>query len=101
MRYGTLPVVRRTGGLADTVVDSSAGLESATGFVFDEPTAAALSVAMQRALNLYRDNPQGWLKLMHNAMGRDYSWRHSASAYLDLYQQALVHQEQANSPKAV
>ena len=77
------------------------GLETATGFVFDESTAAALSEALQRALNLYRDNPQGWLKLMHNAMGRDYSWRHSASAYLDLYQQALVHQEQANSPKAV
>jgi len=101
MRYGTLPIVRRTGGLADTVVDSSAGLESATGFVFDEATAAALSEALQRALNLYRGDPQGWLKLMHNAMGRDYSWRHSASAYLDLYQEALVHREQANSPKAV
>jgi starch synthase len=101
MRYGTLPIVRRTGGLADTVVDIGAGPDSATGFVFDEPTAAALSGAVQRALDLYGDNPQGWLKLMHNAMGRDYSWRQSALAYLDLYRQALVHRGQADPLKAV
>lgn len=101
MRYGTLPIVRRTGGLADTVADISAGLDTATGFVFDEPSAAALSGAVRRALTLYGDNPRAWLQLMHNAMGRDYSWRQSALAYLDLYRQALVHRRAANSPKTV
>jgi starch synthase len=101
MRYGTLPIVRRTGGLADTVVDVSAGLDSATGFVFDEAAAAELSRTIQRALALYRDHPQDWRKLMHNAMSRDYSWRQSALAYLDLYQQALAHREQEISAKAV
>ena len=101
MRYGTLPIVRRTGGLADTVEDLSAGLNAATGFVFDEASPAALSDTVQRAVALYTENPQGWLTLMHNAMGRDFSWRQSAAAYLDLYQQALAHRGQASSPKAV
>ncbi|MEJ2554539.1 MAG: glycogen synthase [Gammaproteobacteria bacterium] len=101
MRYGTLPIVRRTGGLADTVVDAAAGLDNATGFVFDEPTATALAAAVQRALDLYRTNPRGWLQLMHNAMNRDYSWRQSAGAYLDLYQQALIHCGQTNPTKAI
>ena len=101
MRYGTLPIVRRTGGLADTVVDMSAGLDSATGFVFDEATAAALTDTLRRALTLYTTNPHGWLTLIHNAMTRDYSWRRSALAYMDLYQQALEHRGQANPPKAV
>ena len=101
MRYGTLPIVRRTGGLADTVVDTADGLDNATGFVFDEPTASALAAAVQRALDLYRTDPRGWRKLMHNAMTRDYSWRQSAGAYLDLYQQALRHQGQTNPSKAL
>jgi len=101
MRYGTLPIVRRTGGLADTVVDASAGTATATGFVFDEPSAAELSRALQRALALYRDHPQDWRKIMLNAMVRDYSWRQSAIAYLALYQQALKHREREKSPKAV
>jgi len=101
MRYGTLPIVRRTGGLADTVVDVGAGLDTATGFVFDEAEAAALSRTVQRALALYRDNPQDWRKVMHNAMERDYSWRQSALAYLDLYEQALIRREREISPKAV
>ena len=101
MRYGTLPIVRRTGGLADTVVDISTGPDTATGFVFDEASATALTDAVQRALTLYSTNPQEWLKLMHNAMTRDYSWRQSALAYLDLYQQALVHRGQANHLKTV
>jgi starch synthase len=101
MHYGTLPIVRRTGGLADTVRDFSAGLDKATGFVFEEPSAATLSATIKRALTLYAENPQGWLKLVHNAMDSDYSWRQSAVAYLDLYEQALSHRGQENSPKSV
>lgn len=101
LRYGTPPVVRRTGGLADTVVDISAGLDVATGFVFDDPSPAALLNAVQRAVTLYNDNPQAWLKLMRNGMACDYGWPHSAKAYLELYRQALDHRGQANSHKAV
>jgi len=91
LRYGTLPVVRRTGGLADTVTDIGADLDTATGFVFDDPTPAALMSAIQRALTLYGNNPQGWLKMMRNGMASDYSWQRSAKAYLALYEQALAH----------
>lgn len=98
LRYGTVPIVRRTGGLADTVVDTSAGLDAATGFVFDDPSPAALLSAIQRALALYADNPQGWLKLMRNGMARDYSWHQSAKTYLDLYAKALSHAVAGNSP---
>jgi starch synthase len=91
LRYGTVPVVRRTGGLADTVVDYGAGPETATGFVFDEATPAALAAALQRALDLYDKDPEAWQRLIRNGMAQDFSWQHSARAYLDLYQQALTH----------
>ncbi len=98
LRYGTVPIVRRTGGLADTVVDLSEGVTAATGFVFDEPTPAALSAALHRALTLYNDDPKGWQQLMRNGMARDYSWQQSARAYVDLYQQALVHRGAGKPP---
>jgi starch synthase len=94
LRYGTLPVVRRTGGLADTVIDAnamtlvegSAAEGSATGFVFEDGTADALAGALQRAASLYRDDPLAWQRVMRRAMTRDFSWTASARQYLDLYQ---------------
>jgi starch synthase len=91
LRYGTVPVVRRTGGLADTVIDHGAGLAAATGFVFEEATPAALLAALQRALRLYADAPRDWQRLIQNGMHQDYSWIQSAEAYLELYQQATAH----------
>lgn len=91
LRYGTVPVVRRTGGLADTVIDFDAGLATATGFVFEEATPAALMTALQRALRIYADAPRDWQRLIHNGMHQDYSWLQSAKAYLELYQQAIAH----------
>jgi starch synthase len=88
LRYGTLPVVRRVGGLADTVVDATpqAQLEgTATGFVFDAATPAALAQSVRRALDLRADAAR-WRSLMHNAMARELSWRGPARAYLDLYE---------------
>jgi len=93
LRYGTVPVVRRTGGLADTVVDYDHGAEAATGFVFHDASPAALAGALKRALDLYIGDPDAWRRLMRNGMRQDFSWRHSARAYLDLYQQALAHAE--------
>ena len=87
LRYGTLPLVRRTGGLADTVVDASddalrAG--RATGFVFDEPTPAAFQRAIERATAAYAQ-PALWARLMRNAMAQDFSWSGAAQRYLELY----------------
>ena len=81
LRYGTLPVVRRTGGLADTVADGK------TGFVFDEATPAALRRAVERALVTKRDSA-AWAALQRRAMGRDLSWAEPAKQYLQLYAEA-------------
>ena len=81
LRYGTLPVVRRTGGLADTVADGK------TGFVFDEATPAALRGAVERALVTKRDSA-AWAALQRQAMGRDLSWAEPAKQYLQLYAEA-------------
>ena len=91
LRYGTLPVVRRVGGLADTVVDAS--VESlhegrATGFVFDAATSGALERAVERLLALYRQ-PHAWREVMRTGMAQDFSWDHAARDYLSLYRQAL------------
>jgi starch synthase len=92
LRYGTLPLVRRVGGLADTVVDASAAALAAghaTGIVFEEASAAALLAAVERVLSLYRD-AAAWKQVMTTGMAQDYSWRHSAQQYLELYQHALA-----------
>jgi starch synthase len=87
LRYGTPPVVRETGGLADTVVDASErtlAREEANGFVFTEISSAALTAALQRAIELYR-KPKQWTKLVRNGMRADHSWKTSAESYLQLY----------------
>jgi starch synthase len=87
MRYGTPPVVRATGGLADTVTDCNARTladGTATGFVFHEPAAAALLAAIDRALAA-RNDPATWRALQVNGMRRDFSWQASAQCYAELY----------------
>ena len=103
LRYGALPLVRRTGGLADTVVDANAvtlAAGSATGFVFDAETPEALLGAVQRATALYADRAT-WQRMIARAMTRDFSWEAAARAYVVLYQSALVHiaGEQFRSPR--
>lgn len=92
LRYGTVPVVRNTGGLADTVVDATEenlqqGL--ATGFAFEESTASSLLTAIRRALALYHQRQQ-WRKLALNGMAQDFSWQISAKAYLNLYHRVVA-----------
>jgi len=94
LRYGTVPIVRRTGGLADTVVDATDDAirnGTASGYVFDEPLAAALVEAVNRALIDFTQYPRIWKKLVFNGMQQDFSWRRSAKQYLQLYQQAQEH----------
>ncbi len=91
LRYGTVPVVRRVGGLADTVVDATAaGLSGgrATGVMFDEATAQALASALARTVALYRDTPT-WQALMARGMAQDFSWAPVAEQYLALYRAML------------
>ena len=91
LRYGTLPLVRRVGGLADTVVDASDEAlrdDRATGFSFDLATPAALEHALLRAAALFRQ-PAAWQRLMQRAMAQDFSWTGAAQAYMGLYAQAV------------
>jgi starch synthase len=91
LRYGTVPVVRRTGGLADTVVDYTPGTQRAgmaTGFVFDGYAAEELVAAVDRALQLWKDKP-AWRRLMRTCMAQDWSWDRSAEQYQTVYEAAL------------
>ncbi|HEV3120403.1 MAG TPA: glycogen synthase GlgA, partial [Isosphaeraceae bacterium] len=89
LAYGTVPVVRATGGLADTVVDATATAladGTATGFAFREPTAKALRQAIQRALALWPDR-EAWTRLVQQGMRADWSWDRSARAYHEVYKE--------------
>ncbi len=95
LRYGTVPIVRRTGGLADTVVDATPETlkdRTATGIVFNEATSLALLAAFERALALYQ-NPALWKQVMCTGMRQDFSWKYSAKQYLALYQLAIAWKE--------
>jgi len=87
-RYGTPPVVRRTGGLADTVAHCTPETlerDEASGFVFQEASATALRAALERALQIYRDRPR-WHQLQRNGMRRDFGWAASARRYAEIYE---------------
>lgn len=92
MRYGTIPIVRCTGGLADTVTDATAeNIEKgiATGFVFEEENPRDLLYCVQRALKTFRDK-NTWRMLQINGMTRDFSWQKSAQQYVSLYHHILT-----------
>lgn len=92
MRYGTLPLVHRVGGLADTVVDADdAGLAngSANGVVFEEATVEALMGGIRRGFRLFA-RPEVWRRLQRQAMVANFSWEAAAERYLDLYRVALA-----------
>lgn len=86
MRYGALPLVRETGGLADTVdnYDNSNG-ERGTGFVFSWETPQAILGTLRWAVETYERRPQAWTHMQRNAMNKDFSWNKSARRYQDLY----------------
>jgi starch synthase len=86
LRYGTIPIVRKTGGLADTVTEFNPMTGEGHGFLFEEYSAEALIDAVKRALVFYR-NPQHWRRLVLNAMKLDFSWKATAACYIDLYEE--------------
>ncbi len=88
-RYATVPIVRKTGGLADTVVDTlpeTLGKNTATGFVFNEATSGTLMETIKRAIIVY-SRPETWKQLQTTGMKKDYSWTKSAKEYMALYEQ--------------
>ncbi|HHS50925.1 MAG TPA: glycogen synthase GlgA [candidate division Zixibacteria bacterium] len=89
MAYGTIPIVRKTGGLADTVTPANLATDEGTGFVFEEYSQEAFLAAIRRGLSAYRDK-QGWRNLQLRAMAFDSSWENSAEKYIELFKQALA-----------
>jgi starch synthase len=87
LRYGTIPIVRATGGLADTVEDFDPALGTGTGFVFEAYEAAAMLEAVERAVATYGD-AEAWEGLVRRGMALDHSWGASAGKYVDLYGRA-------------
>ena len=92
MRYGAVPVVHRTGGLADTVTDYHERPDKATGFAFSPFTPEACLDGLKRALGVFRDR-EAWTALQVRGMKADFSWRASAKKYVELYRRAMeLHQ---------
>lgn len=83
LKYGTLPIVRQTGGLADTIQDS------VNGFTFFDFNAHFLFDAVKRAVDVYRSSPEKWEEMMVTAMAQDFSWKRSAEKYLTVYSRLL------------
>lgn len=93
LRYGTLPVVFQTGGLADTVVDATDANvreKTANGFSFDEFSADALDATLRRAVDTHHGKPGWWDQMVVRGMSQDWSWAKSAAKYESLYQQILA-----------
>uniref|UniRef100_A0A0E0A200 Starch synthase, chloroplastic/amyloplastic n=1 Tax=Oryza glumipatula TaxID=40148 RepID=A0A0E0A200_9ORYZ len=93
MRYGSVPIVRKTGGLNDSVFDfddETIPKELRNGFTFVHPDEKALSGAMERAFNYYNRKPEVWKQLVEKDMRIDFSWSSSASQYEDIYQRAVA-----------
>ena len=93
LRYGSIPLVRKTGGLADSVFDvdnSGEPLEMKNGFVFETPDAESINKALQRAFSLYKNDKKGWRTLIANALKCDYSWGSSILKYISIYQNLIL-----------
>jgi starch synthase len=88
LRYGTIPVVRKTGGLADTIIEYNPNNRRGTGFLFDNYSSDELLGALKRALKFFNQKKH-WLRIQKNAMSQDFSWRYSAKQYISLYKKAL------------
>ena len=98
LRYGTLPVVRETGGLRDTVLSYNEANGAGNGFTFFNYNAHDMLYTLRRAVYFFREQPDTWLMLQKRAMGGDYSWAHSAEMYISLYKDMLKQHAAARQP---
>ena len=90
LTYGTIPIVRETGGLRDTVLSYNEFTGEGNGFSFFNYNAHDMLNTLQRTLSYYTDHPDIWQKLMERGMRGDYSWKHSAELYIALYEKMLI-----------
>jgi starch synthase len=97
MRYGTIPVVRSTGGLADTVQDYNPEDGSGYGFVFKEYDPIALYTQIVRATETYK-NKKAWKNIQKKVMKLDFTWKASAKEYIELYEKAIELHDQETAP---
>jgi starch synthase len=88
LNYGTIPIVRETGGLADTVIKFNEKTKEGNGFVFKNYNAAEFLSEIKRALKIYQDK-ETWDKIVRTAMKEDFSWHSSAKKYIELYKKIL------------
>ncbi len=95
LKYGTVPVVRATGGLDDTVEQFDPRTQKGTGFKFREYSGEAMLESLRAAATLYRENPEAWKALMRNGMAQDYSWTNSAREYVKVYDRARQLKQQS------
>ncbi len=99
MRYGTLPIVRETGGLRDTVLSYNEENGEGNGFSFFNYNAHDMLHTIERAVSYYHDHPEVWQKLQYRGMTGDYSWNHSAKEYLRLYEKLFEKRKESREEK--
>ena len=97
LRYGTVPVVRATGGLDDTIANWSPRSDTGNGFKFRDATADALLASLRKALDLFR-KPKAWQALQLTGMRQDHSWTASAAEYVKVYEKAIRLRNEGNQP---
>jgi starch synthase len=96
LKYGTIPIVRATGGLEDTIIPFNPQTGKGNGFTFTDFKPRAFFASIRDAVDLYHD-AAAWKKLRSNAMKEDFSWKRSASNYLDLYRSTLQNNKTLDS----
>ena len=96
LRYGAVPLVRRTGGLNDIITDFNPVTKKGNGFSFKENDPWELFAAIIETISIY-NQPQLWKKLVHNCMSYDFSWKYSATLYQDLYKNVIEVRRRATS----
>jgi len=85
LRYGTIPVVRATGGLAETIIDYDMDNRQGNGFSFEEYSVREFKKTLERALEVFRNEPETWKRLIERALDSEFSWKKPCKAYLELY----------------
>ena len=100
MRYGTIPIVRETGGLRDTVLSYNETTGNGNGFTFFNYNAHDMLHTIERAVDYYRNKPEIWRMLQERGMNGDYSWTHSAGEYLKLYERLFVEKDPKTDKQA-
>lgn len=99
MRYGSVPIVHKVGGLADTVWDETGNTGQGTGFTFGTDSAVAFTRAIAKGIKMFRTDRAGWKKLVKRAMAFDSSWNRPAESYLALYEEAAASRAKARTKR--